>query len=532
MVCHLTTDPHRESFRTFPAAEFSSDFSFNLKYSDSDVNVRTGDNTTQKRKATAYALGVKGALCDTSPSSTSTSSDLQDENMEGGDAMGTPGFNFLPPNWGDKDTYSTAASRLQQLMLPTATSTHTSFPHTSSPNTHTAEASDRRAQHTEGANSVHTSGDVESKNILSSIVSKYFRDLGSAGWSVPESTATQVAVLLHSAATSIIIAAESADEGVDGAGRDGREIRNGPDTVRISERGTGTVEFQNSRDSGARQYNVGGIDSGGKLVEEMNGESYNEREWESGRRGDEEIRRTSTGRRKQTMSADTILSSGWGRALWGIVKTRIDSWPHLNPVYLFVPGNETLRAGIEPLTINGFTLRSYDVNVGDGGERREFAKLRAEEEFERQARKRRNSGLLLRNHSNDEDDHVMSAGEITNCDDFINELKRNQNNGDYKRKKEESGKDDAAAEENNILLEILGSMDAERKASDELASILQNALLNPGTLIDALEVKSHHNESVTDQEINIFLSKCNDDREKPNKMYSVAEGVKQQYVQK
>ena len=76
-------------------------------------------------------------------------------------------------------------------------------------------------------------------------------------------------------------------------------------------------------------------------------------------------------------------------------------------------------------------------------------------------------------------------------------------------------------------------MDAERKAADDLAAILQNDLLYSSTLIDeSVEIISHLNESVTDQEINKFLSKCNDDREKSNKMYYLGDVVNQRYVQK
>lgn len=174
MDCRVSSGFKGEIFCTFPAPEFAIHF---------DENKVSGEkNSSSRREKKGSGLFVPGALFSISPVGSEGS---QSDTV----------LNFLPLNWAEKDSYTSATSCLQQLHLPSPSASFKAIPAVSSA-THSA---------TQATYSAVLSGKARSaeqctrEGILCAITA-YFKDLGSSGWNVPPSTVAQLGVSLYAAA--------------------------------------------------------------------------------------------------------------------------------------------------------------------------------------------------------------------------------------------------------------------------------------------------------------------------------------------
>lgn len=243
-----------ETFNTFPAPEFA----FYLQRSETTVG-DSSKNSGTTRGQKGSGLFVPGALFSTS--SVGSESDQSETAL-----------NFLPLNWAEKDSYTAATSCLQQLLLPSPSSSFSSItavPSTCNPPSQATYSAvlTGRAKSSEQHSDKNRAA-VCSEGILRALTA-YFKELGSSGWNVPPSTIAHLAVSLHTAAAASV-------------GTDRTSTYRNQDQNHIQNR--------NQRDI------VLFTDSSGQ---------------------------------------DSSAGEEWKRCLWGIIRARLESWPLLQSVYLF-----------------------------------------------------------------------------------------------------------------------------------------------------------------------------------------------------
>jgi hypothetical protein len=442
-----------EVFKTFPAPEFAVNFERNKSASgDNKINKNSGSVRVPGPGSRETGLYVPGALF--------TTSSVGSEYDQSETAL-----NFLPLNWAEKETYTGATSCLQQLFLPVPSA---SFSSTKSPSSSINPPSQAQATY-----SAVLSGKAKStehhtdkgrvalcrEGILQAL-SSYFKDLGSAGWSVPPSTVAHLAVSLHAAASSI------------SGNQNHTQNQNQKDIVIYSDSSS-----QNSM---------------------------------------------------------SLAPEEWKRCLWGIIRARLESWPVLQSVYLF-------PSDLEPsLAVDGIEFRNFDrtINLEDR-ELRNFRKIRNEEQ-NRSARKRRNSHFNMGNEDIDKGEiFKMRKNEVIDRGieaEWTWSEKKKENKKKTEQEQREGKKDD---EENNMngeisVFEILGTMDQERYAADRLARSLENALNSTDSISDAkmfnLDARVTNKN---DNEVELFLLKCKEERKKFQNLSILADNVlKQKFTQR
>jgi hypothetical protein len=230
----------------------------------------------------------------------------------------------------------------------------------------------------------------------------------------------------------------------------------------------------------------------------------------------------------------SLAPEEWKRCLWGIIRARLESWPVLQSVYLF-------PSDIEPsLAVDGIEFRNFDRTKNfEDRELRNFRKIRNEEQ-NRSARKRRNSHIITGNEDIDKGEiFKMRKNEIIDRGieaEWTWSEKKKENKKKMEQEQREGEMDDG---ENNMngeisVFEILGSMDQERYAADRLARSLENALNSTDSKSDAkmfnLDARVTNKN---DNEVELFLLKCKEERKKFQNLSVLADNVlKQKFTQR
>jgi hypothetical protein len=453
-----------EVFNTFPAPEFAIHFEHNKTTVGVSKNSKNSGNVRGSGPGSRETgLYVAGALFSTS--SVGSESDQNETAL-----------NFLPLNWAEKDSYTAATSCLQQLHLPSPSTSFSPITAPSSTNITSSKALatysallSGKAKNTEHHSDKGRAALYRDREGVLQAVSSYCKDLGSDGWNVPPATVAQLATSLHTDAASI-----AADRTSTYGNQDNALNQNKRTIVNY-----GDISSQNSI---------------------------------------------------------SLAPEEWKRCLWGIIRARLESWPVLQSVYLFPSDLEPSLAvnGIEfrnfdrTKNLEDRELRNFRKIRNE--ERNRSARKRRNSHFITEDEDI-GQGEIFKMRKNEVADKGIEA-EWT-----WSEKKKENKKKEEREQRQGEGEDHDNVETMNgeiSVFEILGSMDQERDAADRLARSLENALNSTDFKSDSKNFcLDARDKNKNDIKVELFLLKCKEERKKFHDLSIIADNVlKQEFTQR